>query len=111
MKDPSWAEIRHFVKFLDLQLESCENSVFTDSSFVGDIMAGLKGFVVKFMIQMSRVSFCIKFFYWFFTHMFWQDFSTSSLKGEVAIENVEDTMPNDALSIYQISERKKWEQR
>ncbi len=55
VKDPSWAEIRHFVQFLDLQLESCENSVFTDSNLVGDIMAGLKGFVVKFMIRMSRV--------------------------------------------------------
>ena len=43
------------MKFLDLQLESCENSVFTDPAFVGDVMAGLKGFVVKFMIQMSRV--------------------------------------------------------
>ncbi len=56
MKDPSWSEIRHFVKFLDLQLKSCEESVFTDRNFIGDVMAGLKGFVVKFMICMSRVS-------------------------------------------------------
>ena len=56
VKDPSWSEIRHFVKFLDLQLQSCEESVFTDPTFVGDVMAGLKGFVVKFMIRMSRVS-------------------------------------------------------
>lgn len=56
VKDPSWSEIRHFVKFLDLQLESCENSVFTNPTFVGDVMAGLKSFVVKFMIRMSRVS-------------------------------------------------------
>ena len=55
MKEPSWSEIRHFVKFLDLQLQSCEKSVFTDPQFVGDVMAGLKGFVVKFMIRMSRV--------------------------------------------------------
>ena len=55
IKDPSWSEIRHFVKFLDLQLKSCEESVFTDRTFVGDVMAGLKGFVVKFMIRMSRV--------------------------------------------------------
>ena len=58
MKDPSWSEIRHFVKFLDYQLESCEKSVFTDSNFVGDVMKGLKDFVVKFMIAMSRVSAC-----------------------------------------------------
>ena len=56
MQNPSWSEIYHFVKFLDLQLESCENSVFCDESLVGDVMSGLKGFVVKFMITMSRVS-------------------------------------------------------
>ena len=56
MKDPSWSEIRHFVKFLDLQLQSCEESVFTTPALIGDVMAGLKGFVVKFMIRMSRVS-------------------------------------------------------
>ncbi len=56
VNEPSWSEIRHFVKFLDLQLQSCENSVFTNPQFVGDVMAGLKGFVVKFMIRMSRVS-------------------------------------------------------
>ncbi len=56
MDNPSWSEIRHFVEFLDLQLQSCEQSVFTDPTLVGDVMAGLKGFVVKFMIRMSRVS-------------------------------------------------------
>ena len=55
MQEPSWSEIRHFVRFLDLQLKSCEQSVFTDHTMVGDVMAGLKGFVVKFMIRMSRV--------------------------------------------------------
>ena len=56
VKDPSWAELRHFVKFLDLQLQSCEKSSFTNPDFVGDVMAGFKSFVVRFMIQMSRVS-------------------------------------------------------
>ena len=56
MKDPSWAEIKHFVSFLDLQLQSCERSCFCNEEFVGDVMAGLKSFVVKFMIRMSRVS-------------------------------------------------------
>ena len=55
VKDPSWSEIHHFVKFLDLQLESCEKSVFTTPAFIEDVMAGLKGFVVKFMMRMSRV--------------------------------------------------------
>ena len=56
MKDPSWSEIRHFIKFLDLQLQSCERSYFTNEDFVGDVLSGFKSFVVKFMIQMSRVS-------------------------------------------------------
>jgi len=46
----------HFVTFLDLQLKSCENSVFTNPDYVGDVLKGFKGFVVKFMIKMSRVS-------------------------------------------------------
>lgn len=43
------------MKFLDLQLKSCEMSVFCDEALVGDVMTGLKGFVVTFMIRMSRV--------------------------------------------------------
>ena len=57
VKDPSWAELRHFVWFLDRQLESCEGSVFTNEEIVGDVMTGFKTFVVKFMIRMSRVGF------------------------------------------------------
>ena len=55
VQNPSWSEIHHFTKFLDLQLESCEKSVFCDETFIGDVMSGLKGFVVKFMMRMSRV--------------------------------------------------------
>ena len=56
IKDPSWAEVRHFISFLDLQLHLCEKSYFTKEDFVGDVLTGFKSFVVKFMIQMSRVS-------------------------------------------------------
>ena len=48
--------MRHFVKFLELQLESCEKSIYCDELFIKDVMSGLKSFVVKFMINMSRVS-------------------------------------------------------
>jgi len=89
--NPSWAEICYFVTFLDLQLVSCENSVFTDHELTGDIFKGFKGFVVKFMMKMSRVS--------------------SSLKGEVAIENSETLNTTDNIGSYQIDHRKKWEQR
>ena len=60
VQDPAWSEIHHFAKFLNLQLEACEKSVFCDETLVGDIMSGLKGFVVKFMISMSRV--CLTLF-------------------------------------------------
>ena len=72
-------------------------------------MAGLKSFVVKFMIRMSRVSGyfknnCIH-------SLCLQDFSTSSLRGEVAQENEEEGQQGDDLGQYQIVERKQWEQR
>ncbi len=66
-------EFHHFTKFLDIQLNSCENSVFCDETFVGDVMSGLKGFVVKFMFRMSQVySFVvlIKFFHGPFLSLF-----------------------------------------
>ena len=98
IKDPSWSEIRHFIKFLNIQLQSCEASVFCDEMFVGDIMSGLKSFVVKFMIRMSR------------------DFATSSLQGEVARENLEDMEATDGeeegdLEEYQIAIRRRWERK
>ncbi|XP_074524614.1 E3 ubiquitin-protein ligase rnf213-alpha-like [Halichoeres trimaculatus] len=52
--DPSWAELRNFVWFLNLQLQDCENSVFCKSEFVGDTLRGFKNFVVEFMILMSK---------------------------------------------------------
>ena len=39
-----------------------------------------------------------------------QDFATSSLRGEVAIEN-EEQVPLDMLEKYTIAERKEWEKR
>ena len=57
VKDPSWSELRHFVQFLDVQLLSCETSIFCNEALVGDVMAGLKTFVVKFMVRMSKVNF------------------------------------------------------
>lgn len=55
IKEPSWSEIQHFLCFLDIQLELCERSVFC-TSVAGEELAGLKGFAVKIMIQMSMVS-------------------------------------------------------
>uniref|UniRef100_A0A1X7T5A9 Uncharacterized protein n=1 Tax=Amphimedon queenslandica TaxID=400682 RepID=A0A1X7T5A9_AMPQE len=54
VKDPSWSELKHFVDFLNTQLRSCESSIFCNEDIVGDVMPGLKTFVVKFMIRMSK---------------------------------------------------------
>ena len=60
VKDPSWSVLRHFVRFLSFQLQSCQKSGFIDVKEVGDVLAGLKCFVVRFMLRMSRVSlYCV----------------------------------------------------
>ena len=64
--DPSWAEIRHFVSFLNSQLRDCEQSFFCDMQLMRSVLAGpnvlnlegFRSFVVRFMIQMSRVRYC-----------------------------------------------------
>ncbi|XP_038557039.1 E3 ubiquitin-protein ligase rnf213-alpha [Micropterus salmoides] len=52
--DPSWAELRNFAWFLNLQLKDCETSVFCDATFTGDTLTGFKTFVVDFMILMAK---------------------------------------------------------
>lgn len=52
--DPSWAELRNFAWFLNLQLKDCETSVFCDATFTGDTLHGFKTFVVEFMILMAK---------------------------------------------------------
>ncbi|XP_037333444.2 E3 ubiquitin-protein ligase rnf213-alpha isoform X2 [Pungitius pungitius] len=54
MLDPSWAELRNFAWFLNLQLKDCETSVFCDAAFTGDTLTGFKTFVVDFMILMAK---------------------------------------------------------
>ncbi|XP_035692571.1 E3 ubiquitin-protein ligase rnf213-alpha-like [Branchiostoma floridae] len=53
IKDPSWAELRHFLSFLNHQLRDCEQNVFCQYEF-RDSLPGLKKFVVEFMIIMSK---------------------------------------------------------
>ncbi|CAL9693293.1 unnamed protein product [Knipowitschia caucasica] len=52
--NPSWAELRNFAWFLNLQLQDCETSVFCNAEFVGDTLVGFKRFVVDFMILMAK---------------------------------------------------------
>ena len=52
--DPSWAEVRNFIQFLNSQLHDCERSPYClDPGFTS---AGLKEFVVKFAILMAKVN-------------------------------------------------------
>lgn len=55
IEDPSWAELRYFVNFLNSQLQACEESSFCNMDLVGDTLEGFRSFVVRFMILMSRV--------------------------------------------------------
>ncbi|KAJ8362842.1 hypothetical protein SKAU_G00116730, partial [Synaphobranchus kaupii] len=52
--DPSWAELRNFSWFLNVQLRDCETSIFCDVDFVGDTLQGFRNFVVDFMILMAK---------------------------------------------------------
>uniref|UniRef100_A0A3B1J697 RING-type E3 ubiquitin transferase n=1 Tax=Astyanax mexicanus TaxID=7994 RepID=A0A3B1J697_ASTMX len=54
LKDPSWAELKHFTWFLNLQLKDCEISGFCDPNFFAQSLRGFKSFIVKFMIHMAR---------------------------------------------------------
>ena len=88
VEDPSWAELSHFSKFLNTQLQDCENSVYCDQDLAGEYscLAGLKNFAVKFMIRMS------------------QDFATPSLNAKAqALEKPE----NNVFELHQLQRR--WE--
>ena len=51
---PSWMELRNFVYFFNQQLIDSEQSTFTNAEFNEDLR-GFKGFVIKFLLEMSKV--------------------------------------------------------
>ncbi|XP_020912940.1 E3 ubiquitin-protein ligase rnf213-alpha isoform X2 [Exaiptasia diaphana] len=92
ISDPSWSELKHFIDFLNSQLHDCEQSYFTnpanfDDQWMHGTLQGLKSFVVRFMITMSR------------------DFATSSM----------DNIPSDCSAnnidedIRPLQLRRRWE--
>ncbi|XP_058476821.1 E3 ubiquitin-protein ligase rnf213-beta isoform X2 [Solea solea] len=90
MKDPSWAELKNFSWFLNVQLKDCESSVFCDPDFLADQLPGFKGFIVKFMILMAR------------------DFASPSLNtSDESPMRFENSAEDDLLSCLTI--RKRWE--
>ena len=54
MLHPSWAELAQFVRFLYVQLNDCQNSIYCKPE---NYHSGtdFKTFVVEFMIRMSQV--------------------------------------------------------
>ncbi|XP_051273053.1 E3 ubiquitin-protein ligase rnf213-beta isoform X1 [Dicentrarchus labrax] len=91
MQDPSWAELKNFSWFLNVQLKDCENSVFCDPDFLADHLPGFKGFIVKFMILMAR------------------DFASPSLNtsDKSPMMHIDNSQEDDVLARLTI--RKHWE--
>lgn len=91
MQDPSWAELKNFASFLNVQLKDCENSVFCDPQFLGNQLPGFKNFIVKFMVLMAR------------------DFASPSLNtcDESPRVDVENSLDDDLLASLTV--RKHWE--
>ena len=54
IKHPTWAELAQFVRFLYVQLNDCQKSIYCNQEFFGK-GTDFKTFVVKFMIRMSQV--------------------------------------------------------
>lgn len=91
MPDPSWAELKNFSWFLNVQLKDCENSIFCDADFLAGQLPGFKGFIVKFMIQMAK------------------DFASPSLNpsNQSPVLQAESASESDLLSCLTL--RKHWE--
>ena len=54
VEHPSWAELAQFVRFLYVQLNDCQESIYCNQEFFGQ-GTDFKTFVVEFMIRMSQV--------------------------------------------------------
>ena len=52
---PSWMELRNFIYFFNQQLVDSEASAFTSSAMNQDLR-GFKAFVIKFLLEMAKVS-------------------------------------------------------
>ncbi|XP_076154175.1 E3 ubiquitin-protein ligase rnf213-beta isoform X2 [Alosa pseudoharengus] len=91
LKDPSWAELKHFTWFLNLQLRDCESSIFCDADFLADQLPGFKSFIVKFMIRMS------------------QDFASPSLDISDQSPSIISSGDGEVDPLAHLTIRKRWE--
>ena len=84
IKKPTWMELTHFASFLNAQLLSSERSIFTNAEMTREDLPGMKLFVIKFLIQMSK------------------DFATRSVE-------ISDQSQGEGFSKPDIENRQKWE--
>jgi len=54
VEDPTWMELTHFTSFLNAQLRSSETSIFCNADLMREDFPGMKSFVIRFLIQMSK---------------------------------------------------------
>jgi hypothetical protein len=64
VQNPSWSELTHFVFFLNKQLQDFQKSVYCDTKAMGQDLPEFSVFVLRFLIQMSRVRKSSLFFGW-----------------------------------------------
>uniref|UniRef100_S4RZQ0 Uncharacterized protein n=1 Tax=Petromyzon marinus TaxID=7757 RepID=S4RZQ0_PETMA len=92
VSDPSWAELQNFARFLNVQLQDSETSVYCNVNIVGDTLVGFKHFIVKFMTIMAK------------------DFATPSLELSDESARLHNNRMEDVLETLETySIRKRWE--
>ncbi|CAM9642728.1 unnamed protein product [Lampetra planeri] len=92
VSDPSWAELQNFARFLNVQLQDSETSVYCNANIVGDTLVGFKHFIVKFMTIMAK------------------DFATPSLELSDESARLHNNRMEDVLETLETySIRKRWE--
>ena len=99
IRNPSWSELSHFSKFLNIQLSDCEKTCYLNMDSIENFskadvqlckLPGFKEFVVRFMIRMS------------------QDFALPSLQLDSKdAKSNQDNKENDLFNSHQL--RKRWE--
>ena len=91
VKEPSWLELRHFVRFLGTQLASCEENIFMQSTEYLEHHEEFKKVVVAFSLDMAR------------------DFATRSLTISEEITNLASAETNLLSRLEHYEMKRHWE--
>ena len=84
VKQPTWMELTHFASFLNAQLRASEMSNFCNPDLMREDFPGMKSFVIRFLIQMSK------------------DFASRSVR-------ISDQSGGNGFSVPEIEDRHSWE--